>query len=237
MHYTRYLSNSMESKQNLSIPVAIIIAGALIAFGLYISGRNNVQPVKTAAVPVANLDGIKGFLPTDHVFGNPKAKVTIVEYSDTECPYCKNFHSTLHQIVASYNGQVAWAFRHFPVHSKSIHEGSALECAAELGGNDVFWKFADKVFEITNSNDSLDQAVLPQIASSLGLDVAKFNACVDSGKYTAKITKDRQDVTDAGAQGTPYSVIFANGQKIPITQGAIPFAGMKNIIDTVLKGS
>jgi protein-disulfide isomerase len=227
----------MEQKQNLAIPVAIIIAGALIAGGLYMSGRSSAQAPTAVKTQAASLASIKPIQPTDHVFGDPKAKVVIVEYSDTECPYCKNFHSTIHQLVSSYNGKVAWVFRHFPVHSKSVNEGSAAECAAELGGNDTFWKYIDAVFTQTNSNDSLDPAVLPKIAADVGLNVTAFNTCLKSGKYEAKITQDRQDVIDAGAQGTPYSVIFANGQKIPITQGAIPFAGMKSIIDTVLKGS
>lgn len=231
----------MQPKQSLSIPVAIVVAGALIAVGLYMSGRGNAtQPSTNTASnrpATASLDSIKPVSSTDHILGSPKAKVVIVEYSDTECPFCKNFQVTLRQIVSAYNGQVAWVYRHFPVHNKSVDEGEALECAAELGGNDIFWKYADKVFEQTNSNDSLDPAALPQIASSLGLDVAKFNACLSSNKYEKKILDDRQAVIDAGAQGTPYSVIFANGQKIPITQGALPFNSMKSIIDTVLKES
>lgn len=224
-------------KQNLSIPIAIIVAGALIAVGLWSSGRTSTKPSNTVATaPQTSLDSIKPIQPTDHVLGDPKAKVVIVEYSDTECPFCKNFHSTLSQIVADYKGQVAWVYRHFPVHSKSVNEGEALECAAELGGNSAFWSYTSKVFEQTNSNDSLDPAALPQIAKDIGLDVTKFNTCLSSGKYEQKINQDRQDVISAGAQGTPYSVIFVSGQKIPITQGAIPYAGMKNIIDTAIKG-
>ncbi len=228
-----------NEKQSLAIPVAIIIAGALVAFGIYWSGRS-AAPAPSAKVSAAAAEAIKPLLPTDHLLGNKAAKVMIIEYSDTECPFCKQFHNTLHQLVSEYNGQVAWAFRHFPVHTKSVHEGSALECAAEIGGNAAFWKYADKVFAATNSNDSLDQSLLPQFAADLGLDKAAFQSCLDSGKYEAKINQDKQDVIDAGAQGTPYSVIFIGGptgERVPISQGALPYSSMKEIVDSILKNS
>lgn len=219
--------------------MAIVIAGALIAFGIFWSGRG-AAPKPAAKVSAAAAEAIKPLQPADHLFGNKAAKVMIIEYSDTECPFCKQFHNTLHQLVTDYNGQVAWVFRHFPVHTKSVAEGSALECAAELGGDDAFWKYTDKVFAATNSNDSLDLALLPKFAADLGLDSAKFKACLDSGKYEAKIAQDRQNVVDAGAQGTPYSMIFIGGptgERVPISQGALPYASMKEIVDSILKNS
>lgn len=236
--HPQHETHHAPQRQTLSIPVAIIIAGALIAFGIYWSGRGTVvQAPAGQNVPQPSVTSIKPIGPNDHVLGNPNAKMVIVEYSDTECPFCKQFHNTLHDLMTTYKGDLAWVFRYFPVHSKSVNEGEAQECAAELGGNEAFWKFTDKVFEQTNSNDSLDPAALPQIAASIGLDVEKFKTCLSSGKYAAKITQDRTDVTSAGAQGTPYSVIFSRGQKIPLSQGALPYADMKNILDTVLKGS
>jgi protein-disulfide isomerase len=226
-------------KQSLAVPVAIVIAGALVAFGIFWSGRGQA-PAPQAKVSAAAAEAIKPVQATDHLLGKKDAKVMIIEYSDTECPFCKVFHNTLHQLVADYQGQVAWVFRHFPVHTKSVAEGSALECAAELGGNDVFWKYTDRVFVATNSNDSLDLSLLPQFAADLGLDHAKFQACLDSGKYEAKIAQDRQNVVDAGAQGTPYSMIFIggpSGERVPISQGALPYASMKEIVDSILKNS
>lgn len=223
-----------DQKTSLSVPVAIIIAGALIAFGIYWTGRGSAPAAATVQQASTNIKGIQS---TDHVLGNPKAKIVIVEYSDPECPYCKIFNSTLHQILTAYDGQVAWVFRYYPVHQNSVAESAAAECAAELGGNNVFWKYMDEIFQETKSNNGLDLSALPQIASNLGLDATKFNTCLSSGKYDSKITNDRTDVTNAGAQGTPYSVIFAGQEQIPITQGAIPFDGMKNIIDTILKNS
>lgn len=226
-----------SSKQSLSIPVAIIVAGALIAGGIYFSGRGKAAPA--AGVRAPQEVPIKPISAADHVLGDRKAKIVIVEYSDIECPFCKQFHNTLHRLMDEYGpkGQLAWAFRHFPVHRNSVKEGEAAECAAEVGGNDAFWRYTDRIFELTPSNDGLDLAQLPVIAKDVGLDVAKFTACLDSGKYKAKVEQDRLDVIAAGAQGTPYSVIFTNGEKVPLEQGALPYADMKTIIETILKNS
>lgn len=100
---------------------------------------------------------------TDHIKGSISAPVKIVEYSDLECPFCKMFHATLQEVVSdpAYKDKVAWIYRHFPLtqlHSKAPREAEATECAAEIGGNDGFWKFVDKLNEITPANNRLDQA-------------------------------------------------------------------------------
>lgn len=229
-----------EQRQTaLSIPVAIIVAGALIAFGIYWSGRGNA-PVASNEASVGSsvqVTGIEPIQPDDHVLGDRKAPIVLVEYSDIECPYCKQYHNTLKQLISEYgpDGKLAWVFRHFPVHTNSVKEGEATECAAELGGNEAFWNYTDKIFALTQSNDGLDLAMLPAIAKEIGLNESAFKSCIDSGKYEAKIVGQRQDVINAGAQGTPYTVIFTKGERIPLTQGALPYADMKTIIDEILK--
>ncbi|MFZ2149790.1 MAG: thioredoxin domain-containing protein [Minisyncoccia bacterium] len=88
----------------------------------------------------------------DHVVGDLNtAKLVVVEYSDLECPFCKSFHATMHQVVEKSNGDVAWVYRHYPIpqlHPKALRAAEATECAWEQGGNKAFWKYADKVFEI-----------------------------------------------------------------------------------------
>jgi len=100
---------------------------------------------------------------SDHILGNIAAKIIIVEYSDLECPFCKVFHNTMHQVVKEYAGEVAWVYRHFPIaslHPKAFHEAEATECAWEQGGNEVFWKYMDKLFEVTPSNNGLEESLL-----------------------------------------------------------------------------
>jgi protein-disulfide isomerase len=100
----------------------------------------------------------------DHIRGDISAPVKIVEYSDLECPFCKRFHTTLQEIMKSSYGtenKVAWVFREFPLaqlHPKAVKEAEAAECVAELGGNEAYWKFIDKVEEVTPGNNKLDEA-------------------------------------------------------------------------------
>ncbi|MBX4200257.1 DsbA family protein [Candidatus Parcubacteria bacterium] len=232
-------SQNSSQSQKVSIPLAIIVAGALIAGAIYFGG-GHTAPAGTNNV--ANASGSVGSIEkvtdTDHIIGSKNAKVVVVEYSDLECPFCKVFHDTMHEIVDNYHGDVAWVFRHFPIaqlHSKAPKEAEAAECAADQGGNTVFWKFIDQVFATTGSNNTLNPSELPRIAGSLGLDVAAFNSCLSSGKHTSEIQADVLAATKAGAQGTPYSVILtSDGKKVPIN-GAMPYDSVKAQIDLLLK--
>lgn len=229
----------MESSKNspLTVPVAIVIAGLLIAGAVFFARRGsesqelNAERVagpsgikalfggdaKTDTAPkqeqVASLGSVPAIQEADHILGNPNAKVVIVEYSDLECPFCRIFHQTLLRIMNDYGkaGTVAWAYRHMPLiqlHTKAPREAEATECAAELGGNTGFWKFADRLFEITPSNDGLDPAQLPQIAEYAGLDKKAFETCLASGKHTARIQQQYNEGVSAGGSGTPFSVLF-----------------------------
>jgi len=174
----------------------------------------------------------------DHIIGDRNAELVIIEYSDTECPFCKTFHKTMKEVVQNYDGKVAWVYRHFPIaqlHSKASKEAEATECAAELGGNQAFWKYLDKIFETTNSNNSLDPNELPKIATAIGLDGNAFNACLSSSRYAELVKKSVEEAIKAGALGTPYSVIVTrDGQKILIN-GAEPLTMVKTKIDGLLK--
>lgn len=195
------------------------------------SADNGNNPPPTANIQIAAVTD------ADHVRGGKDAKVTIVEYSDLECPFCKRFHPTMKQINTTYGDSVRWVYRHFPLdslHSKARNEAHATECAAELGGNDAFWKYIDRIYEITPTNDGLDPAQLPQIAKEIGLDVKKFEECQKSNKFAQKIQEQSNDAVAAGGQGTPYSVIIAGDQKIPIN-GALPFDQIKPVLDSLLK--
>src|SRR3989338_3572308 len=83
----------------------------------------------------------------DHIRGNPDAKVSVIEYSDFECPFCKRHHPTMTQIMDAYGDDVNWVYRHYPLSFHPNAEPSALasECVAEIGGNDAFWGFVDKL--------------------------------------------------------------------------------------------
>lgn len=239
---------------NIITPIAIVVAGILIAASLYTRGE---MPNKTAGSN-KNLitDALTGPKPeysdinsTDHIRGSKDAKVVIIEYSDTECPFCKVYHETMKKIYDEFgkDNQVAWVYRHFPIsygekplHVKAAKEAEATECAAELGGADMFWKYIDEVYKITPSNDGLDLAELPQIATKIGLDTAKFTTCLDSGKYADKVKASYDEALKAGAQGTPYTIIKFKGEYIPLINeageglGALPYEIVKQIVTQLL---
>ena len=110
-------------------------------------------------------------------------------------------------------GQVAWVFRNFPIvelHSKAPKEHEAAECVNELGGNQKYWTFVNKIFEVSPANNRLDPAELPIIAAEVGIDKTKFNTCLDSGKYTALVQADYDSGVTAGVRGTPTSYLVLN---------------------------
>jgi protein-disulfide isomerase len=229
-------NNKLDQKQ---IAGAIMIAGLLIAGAILMKGRSSTLPAPMANNPVnlANIK-IKPVSSTEHILGNPNARVVIVEYSDSECPFCKVFHETMHAVMSKYGDKVAWVYRQYPIpslHPKAPKESEAMECAWEQGGNDIFWKFTNQVFVRTNSNNSLDPAELPKIAGELGLDVKAFNSCVTSGKYTDKVDSDISDGEAAGVSGTPSSFILVDGKLVDTIQGAYPFQDVVQKIDAVLK--
>jgi protein-disulfide isomerase len=227
----------MEQKH--TIPLAILAAGVLIAGAIYFGGNSGSyvakKKVDTASAASITLPKVTE---KDHLYGDPNAQIIIVEYSDIECPFCKVFHGTMKEVVDSYGGKVAWVYRHFPIpqlHSKAIKEAEATECAAEQGGNTIFWKYLGKALEATKSNDTMDLAELPKIAGELGLNVESFNECLSSGKYTSFVEKSMDDAVKAGARGTPYSIILTKDGKKVVINGADPLASVKVKIDSLLK--
>lgn len=236
----------MTSKfEKYSTPVSVLLGALFIAGAIYWSSANP-RLADTVPMPVQDkageqkLDQMQAISATDHVRGNRNAEVFIVEYSDTECPFCKRFHETMKQVVEDYgaNGKVAWVYRHFPLdslHSKARGEAVALECANEQGGNDVFWKYADRLYEVTPSNNRLDETELLAIAQFVGLDAAAFTTCLSSGKYDTLIEAQVQNAIATGGNGTPWSIVVArNGTKYPLS-GAQPLEAIKQLIDVALK--
>jgi protein-disulfide isomerase len=231
-------------KQNIAVPIAIVIAGIIIAGAVFYSSKNKPANNGADQIPPKDspeLSGPKDVSSDDHIIGNPDAQLTIIEFSDIECPYCKKFHQTMNQVMDEYGktGKVRWVYRHFPLdalHNKARKEAEATECAADLGGNEKFWAYINRLYEITPSNNGLDLAELPKIAEYVGLDKAKFESCLASGKFASKVEANYQDGLSAGIEGTPYSVIInsKDGKKYPLS-GALPYQQIKIAIDQFLE--
>ena len=242
------------SNKGYFLPVSILIAAVLISASLIFTVGRNSAPADTSAEQETSADQKPGELiapvtKNDFFRGAENATVTIVEYSDFECPFCKDFHVTMKQIIEEYDGQVAWVYRQFPLeqlHSKAIQEAQASECVGELGGGSAFWDFADRVYNITPSNDGLDLNELPQIAEEIGIDRSSFEECLESGRTASEIEKDMKDVeklmnwnlerTGRGI-GTPFSVVISDdGQSFTIP-GALPYEQISIAIDQLLNSN
>ena len=218
----------MNSKSGfLTLPTAIVIAAAIIAIAIIWVFKPATPAVTTTkeTVNTGPVISIKPLTAADHILGNPNAPIVMLEYSDTSCPYCRIFNTTMEKVMDTYGatGTVAWAYRNYPLdtpdpqgnilHPNANHESQAMECASEVGGNAKYWAYLKRLYEVTPSVTSsspkgLDQSQLPIIAKYVGLDVAKFNACLDSGKMKEKIIAQQLDATNAGVNGTPFTIFI-----------------------------
>jgi len=233
--------NIKSGKRDWLLPASIVVAALLIAGSLfYNAGSRSGQKTATVSPPDNAAPSVSNARPVsaaDHILGNKDAPIVVVEYSDLECPFCKRFHPVMQQVLQTYGGKAAWVYRHLPLdalHPKARREAEASECAAEQGGNDAFWAYIGKIFEITPSNNGLDPNLLPQVARDVGLDVVKFNECLSSGKYAEKVAADVKDAENAGARGTPYSLVLKGGKAVSVIPGALPFDQVKALLDEVL---
>ncbi|MBI2034614.1 MAG: DsbA family protein [Candidatus Levybacteria bacterium] len=198
-----------------------------------VSAAGTVTNAPTAPARPTKLDVGIGKLP---LLGDANAKVTIVEFSDFQCPFCRKFYNeALQQIKKDYidTGKVKLAYRHFPLsfHPMSMPSALASECANEQGR---FWDYHDKMFE---EQEKLGQGTvqytsddLKTWAQNIGLNTTQFNTCLDSEKYKDKVQKDISEATAAGVNSTPTFSI--NGE---IVEGAQPFNAFKTAIDRALK--
>ena len=217
------------------IPVAIILAGVLLAVAIYMV-RVAANPLR---IPEADASSIRPVSPEDHIAGNPDALVTVVEYSDIDCRYCKQFHEAMRQIMVDYgdSGQVAWVYRHFPVieaHPNAAMHAEAAECVASLGGNEAFWTFIDQLHMAAPGEEEFDPAGYPSVVESLGISASDFTACTSGTAMQKRVEDDYDNAIAIGAVGAPFSVILIEGaDSIPIS-GAVPYEAMKQIIKTAL---
>ena len=168
----------------------------------------------------------------DYILGNPDAPVTVIEYSDIQCPFCSRFHPNAQKVVDAYKGQVRWVFRHFPlvsIHPNAEPAANAIECAGE---QDKFYEFINIMYE---NQKSLSTDFYSQTAKKLGLNVKKFDDCVSSNKYIDKVREEAQGGLSAGVNGTPGSFVIGQDGGVTPIKGALPFESVKQTIDSVLK--
>ncbi len=192
-----------------------------------------VSPTPTSVEPAK----IPVITSEDHIRGNKNATLTLVEYSDMECPFCKRFHPTMQQVIKEYGDKVNWVYRHFPLsfHTNAQKEAEASECAAKLGGDTAFWTFVDKILERTTSNGTgFALTELTPLATEIGLNGTKFQSCLDSGEMTQKIKDQQATGTGEGVTGTPGTILVSKNGNSRLIPGAVPFEQLKQYIDSAI---
>ena len=158
--------------------------------------------------------------------GPTNAPVTIVEFSDFQCPYCRQAQGTLKQLMAAYEGKIKLVFRDFPlrnIHPQAQKAAEAAQCAAE---QQKFWPYHDKLFASTNFQ--MDE--LKKFAQELELNMEQFTSCLDSSKYAAGVDADMQAGQQAGVNATP--TFFVNGYPL---SGAASYERFKELVDAALE--
>jgi protein-disulfide isomerase len=191
----------------------------------------NSQPAAQAAdpeqtQPVVRYDVSRGSNP---VLGNPDAPITIIEFSDYECPYCRKWHFEVFPLIReAYPDQVNFVFRDFPltsIHPNAVPAGEAARCAGEQG---MFWEFNEALFSMQYG---LNLDAYTAYAQAFGLDMAAFKECLDSARHQKEVLADLKWATDLGVRSTP--TFFLNGIALV---GAQPFEFFQMVIEKELAG-
>jgi protein-disulfide isomerase len=210
--------------QQLANAVAIFVGFAMIAGVIFVSGPPAFlyggEQVATPERPAKQA----------FVYGNPKAKTTIVEFSDYECPFCAKLHPTLKQIVDESEGTINWQCRHLPlpIHQHADHTARVAECVGREVGNEAFWEYSDTIFA---NQASLDKGYANQVAIDLGLTSEALEACIATEAVGEQIALDKAVATAFGGSGTPFSVIvFPDGTTKPVT-GAVPYEQFNAVLN------
>ena len=175
---------STSQTNSTTIPIAIFAGFAMIALAIYLtSGRSSGPEPTTGQTITASENGelkageMKPVDESDYILGNPNAQVLVVEYSDYDCPFCKQFHNTMHQIMDEYGvtGRVAWVYRQFPIgqlHPNAPKISEAALCVGDIGGNDAFWSFSDLIFDERDIDVPTNVTKLPEYAEAAGIERA-----------------------------------------------------------------
>lgn len=219
----------MPENISLNPSIAIIAAGVIVAGAILYTSYNPPVPTANDQQLTTNVTPPQV---GEHRYGSLDAAITLIEYSDFECPFCARVNPTLKRLVDEGGGEVAWVYRHLPlesIHKEARPAALASECLAEQLGDEGFWKFAGRIFE---DQSKMSAQYYRELAQELGADAGAFSACVASEKYGAKVDADTQEAYANGATGTPFTVVYGHGRQVSVS-GALPYAQFLAVINAL----
>lgn len=219
-----------------ALVVLAFAAGVLVGYVSW--GTERSQTAEQANSPVASAASVATQEPQyvrydvssegAYALGPEGAPITIVEFSDFQCPFCRRWHQEVYQpLLAAYPGQIRLVYRNLPLTSIHPQAFSAAEAAMCAGEQDAFWEYHDKLF----SSESLGSQVYSQYARDLSLDMTAFDSCMANHKYQEAIQTDSDFAINLGIRSTP--TFFINGLAVV---GAQPLDVFKQVIDKELAG-
>lgn len=240
MNKLKHITHSVFGSLTKNTPTAIIVAAIIlsishVAYGVIIqkkSSSGTFQPFTGA--PITEKD-----YPT----GKVKSDVVVVEYSDTECPFCAQVQPTMKRLQEEYASKVAFVYRYFPltsIHPNAFNEAKAIECVGKLVGGEKRRDYVNKMFEYktTQKSMTLKAGDSTLFAKELGVDEQKFTACVNNPETDAIVNAALQDGVNAGVQGTPASMVLKKDgdryELVAFIDGARQYDYFKAAVDEAL---
>ncbi|HCF4079496.1 DsbA family protein [Pseudomonas aeruginosa] len=191
------------------------------------------EPDAGAAAPTQDIPAPRD---AERRYGSPSAQFTLVEFSDFECSFCKEYSQVPKALVDGSRGNISVIFKHVPVHGEASRKAAfAAECAGHLGGNDAFFKMADAIFEDTRGNGNGTKNPLAVIADSIGLNGRELARCVDSDLYFEKVKSDFKEAVALDVKVTPTTVVRHNptGKQTVVTGAVTPADLIKAMTELV----
>lgn len=222
-----FLGLAVTSMLGMGIMFAMVANGKVGGMGPVAAANNNLPAnlPTNANQPSAPAQPVKEVTDKDHIRGPKDAKVTLIEYSDFQCPYCKRHAPTLEQLLKKYPKDVRLVYRHYPltfIHPQAQPAAEASECGAKLGGTAAFWKLHDAFIA---ENADLSRAGYIAAAKAAGLNEADFTKCIDNGETKSIVDEQTASGNASGVDGTPAT--FINGQ---LVSGAVPFEQLDQMV-------
>jgi protein-disulfide isomerase len=245
MEPTHEHTNTTEhttKKPAISLPAAILTGAVIIAIAIIVAfgGRTaptgNAPDTDQAGTSPTNVSAdIATVRDTDYVRGNRGGDIAVIEYSDSDCPFCQRFHGVMNQIVTEDPG-VAWVYRHFPldIHPNAYTESVALECVGSLGGNAAYQSYLDGIMNVTLSPDPESNKMLIDMAVKAGVSKSSFEACIQGDKAAARVDAELAEGQAAGVRGTPFNIVVntKTGEQV-ILAGAYPIESVRDAIKSL----
>lgn len=211
-------------------------AGSAVA-GAGVAANPAAAPAGPTGPTADQLAGLPEIDKDDHVRGNRNAKVMLVEYSDFECPFCMRFRPTLEQVLDEYGDDVALTYRHYPLtfHPQAQKAAEASECVYDQGGDDAFWAFHDAIFDENSAlGGTLTAASITTAAEATGVNMDKFQSCLDSGDMADRVGSDFTEGSAAGVSGTPATFVVTGDGAQEMIGGQLPFESVTATIEQYL---